>query len=161
MTSQIINVNNYVPIFAPKDFEFSSDAERVDRSRVYEWLNGDSYWATTRSRSQQDAAMDGSRNFGIYRADSGTQVAYARVVTDGATFAWLCDVYVERAVRGIGVGTALVGGTCATLDGLGLTRILLATADAHGLYRRFGFEPLGDPAIWMAKASFQVAGAEA
>lgn len=103
--------------------------------------------------------MDASRNFGIYRTDSGEQVAYARVITDGATFAYLCDVYVDRSVRGAGVGTALVGGACATLDGLGLTRILLATADAHGLYNRFGFEPLADPAIWMAKTRFLASGA--
>ena len=147
------------PILAPDSFEFSSDASRLDRSRVYEWLSGDSYWATNRSRRQQEAGMDASQNFGIYSTDSGEQVAYARVITDGATFAYLCDVYVDRAVRGTGVGPALVGGACAALDGLGLTRILLATADAHDLYSRFGFEPLGDPAIWMAKTMFKVAGA--
>ncbi len=52
--------------------------------------------------------MDASRNFGIYRTDSREQVAYARVITDGATFAYLCDVYVDRSVRGGGVGTAAV-----------------------------------------------------
>ena len=154
MTSPITKVNIAGPTPALEGLEFSSDAGRVDRGRVYEWLSGDSYWAAGRSRSQQEAAMDASRNFGIYRSDSGEQVAYARVITDGATFAYLCDVYVDRSVRGSGVGTALVGGVCATLEGLGLTRILLATADAHGLYGRFGFEPLADPAIWMAKTRF-------
>jgi GNAT superfamily N-acetyltransferase len=158
MTSPTTKVNNPGPVPELEGFDFSSDAGRVDRSRVYEWLSGDSYWAADRSRSQQDAAMDASRNFGMYRTGSGEQVAYARVITDGATFAYLCDVYVDRSVRGRGVGTALVGGACATLDGLGLTRILLATADAHGLYSRFGFEPLADPAIWMAKTRFPVRG---
>ncbi|MGX9901830.1 GNAT family N-acetyltransferase [Arthrobacter sp. SA17] len=131
----------------------------MDRSRVFEWLSGDSYWAAGRSRNQQEAAMDASRNFGIYRIDSGEQVAYARVITDGATFAYLCDAYAGRSVRGSGMGTALISGVCASLDGLGLTRILLATADAHGLYSRFGFEPLADPAIWMAKTRFRASGA--
>lgn len=158
MTSPVTKVNIPGPIPALEGLEFSSDAGRVDRARVYEWLSGDSYWAAGRSRSQQEAAMDASRNFGIYRTDSGEQVAYARVITDGATFAYLCDVYVDRSVRGSGVGTALVGGVCATLDGLGLTRMLLATADAHGLYSRFGFEPLADPAIWMAKTRFTASG---
>jgi GNAT superfamily N-acetyltransferase len=67
------------------------------------------------------------------------------VVTDGATFAWLCDVFVDPAERGHGVGKALVGGVLADLEPLGLRRTLLATADAHGLYAAHGFAPLAAP----------------
>lgn len=132
----------------PEGFEFSADTNRVDRSLVHRWLSTEAYWALGRTREIQDAAIDGSRNFGVYRT-SGEQVAYARVVTDGATFAWLCDVFVDPSVRGLGIGVALMAGTSATLEGL--RRVFLATADTHGLYAKFGFEPFDDPGKWMAK----------
>jgi GNAT superfamily N-acetyltransferase len=71
-------------------------------------------------------------------------------VTDRATFAWICDVYVDHAARGRGLATWLVGATCDHLRGLGVRRLLLATADAHGVYAKLGFEPLARPDIWMA-----------
>jgi GNAT superfamily N-acetyltransferase len=77
-------------------------------------------------------------------------VAHARVVTDHATFAWLCDVYVEPSSRGAGVGTTLLDAVTAHLAGLRLSRTLLATADAHALYTRYGFTPLSDPGRFMA-----------
>jgi GNAT superfamily N-acetyltransferase len=85
----------------------------------------------------------------VYETASGEQVAYARVVTDEALFAWLCDVYVDRSVRGKGVGTALVGAVRDHLAPLGLRRVLLATSDAHGVYAKHGFEPLDRPDQWM------------
>jgi hypothetical protein len=92
----------------PDGFEFSDETSRVDRPRVHRWISGESYWGVGRPRQVQDAAIDGSRNCGIYRTDSGEQVAYARVITDGATFAWLCDVFVDSSVRGLRIGIALV-----------------------------------------------------
>ena len=129
-------------------FEFSADTDRVDRPLVHHWLSTQAYWAMGRTREVNDAAIDGSRNFGVYRT-SGEQVAYARVVTDGATFAWLCDVFVDQSVRGLGIGVALIAGTSETFEGL--KRVFLATADAHGLYAKFGFEPFSEPGKWMAK----------
>ena len=130
-------------------FDFSDDSSRIDRTRVHRWLSEESYWAKGRSRAVQDAAIDGSRNFGMYDAETGDQVAYARVITDGATFAWLCDVFVDTAVRGEGVGVALIDRLCRTLEPLGLSRIVLATADAHGLYEKYGFRELDQPERWM------------
>lgn len=109
----------------------------------------DSYWATGRPREQQDRALAESLNFGVYDSVSGEQVAYARIVTDYATFGWLCDVYVDRAVRGKHIGTALITAVRAHLAPFGLRRILLATRDAHGLYEKIGFEQLDDPGKWM------------
>ncbi|MDL5200498.1 GNAT family N-acetyltransferase [Streptomyces sp. ALI-76-A] len=131
-------------------YEISTDTDRVDAERVHRWLSTDAYWALGRPRERQDRAIDGSLNFGVYATVSGEQVAYARVVTDRATFAWLCDVYVDRSVRGKGIGTALAGAVRDHLRPYGLRRILLVTHDAHGVYRKLGFVPLARPDQWMA-----------
>jgi len=132
---------------------FAAGTDRIDRARVHRWLSEQSYWAMGRVRSTQDAAIDGSRNYGVYDDVSGAQVAYARVVTDGATFAWLCDVFVDEAARGQGAGKTLIAGVVADLEPLGLKRIALATADAHGLYAQYGFAPLADPTMWMTRSA--------
>ncbi|MFC7307785.1 GNAT family N-acetyltransferase [Streptomyces monticola] len=132
------------------EYEISTDPGRIDAARVHTWLSTDAYWALGRSREKQDAAMAGSINFGAYDPDSGEQVAYARVVTDHSTFAWLCDVYVDPAVRGRGLGVALVAAVRDELEPCGLRRILLATGDAHGVYEKLGFKGLEDPGKWMA-----------
>lgn len=131
-------------------FTFSADTSRIDRARVHAWLSEHAYWARGRAREVQDAAIDGSRNYGVWNAD-GQQVAYARVVTDAATFAWLCDVFVDESARGHGVGKMLVEGVIADLASLPVKRIVLATADAHGLYARYGFAPAEDPNRYMIK----------
>ncbi|MFF7764092.1 GNAT family N-acetyltransferase [Streptomyces griseorubiginosus] len=140
---------NDTPPLAP-GYEISTDAERLDVDLVHHWLSTDAYWAIGRSREKQDRAIAGSLNFGVYDTASGEQVAYARVVTDMATFAWLCDVYVDRAVRGKGIGVALVGAVREHLRPYGPRRIMLATWDAHGVYEKLGFAPLAQPDIWMA-----------
>lgn len=75
-------------------YDISTDPGRLDAERIHRWLSTDAYWALGRDRGVQDRAIAGSLNFGAYDPASGEQVAYARVVTDHATFAWLCDVYV-------------------------------------------------------------------
>lgn len=125
------------------DYTFSAATADIDRERVHAWLSEQSYWARGRARETQDAAIEASRNYSI-RTETGEQVAYARVVTDHVTFAWLCDVFVEPSVRGAGVGKMLVQGVLADLDSAGLPRVVLATADAQGLYARYGFEPPTD-----------------
>ncbi|HEY9477335.1 MAG TPA: GNAT family N-acetyltransferase [Microbacteriaceae bacterium] len=132
-------------------FRFSSDKAEIDREQVHRWLSKHAYWAMGRSCATQDAAIDGSRNFGVYEVDSGRQVAYARVVTDGATFAWLCDVFVAPEWRGKGIGVGLVAGVIAEFEPTVLARMLLATRDAHGLYSKFGFAPLDVPSKWMMR----------
>ncbi|MEU6659345.1 GNAT family N-acetyltransferase [Streptomyces sp. NPDC046821] len=134
----------------PDGYEISYDTARVDAARVHRWLSTDAYWALGRAREHQDRAIAGSLNFGVYDSASGEQVAYARVVTDHATFAWLCDVYVDPAARGKSLGTALVAALRAHLESYGVHRILLATHDAHGVYEKAGFAPLAEPEKWMA-----------
>jgi GNAT superfamily N-acetyltransferase len=143
-----------MPDFMPDDYEISSDPARLDVDRVHRWLSTDAYWAIGRERAVTERAIAGSLMFGVYRLRhgeqaAGEQVAVARVVTDGATFAWLCDVYVEPGVRGAGVGTRLVGAVRDHLRALGVRRVILRTRDAHGVYGRFGFAALDRPDEWM------------
>lgn len=133
---------------------FSADPADIDVDLVFRWLSEDAYWALGRPRAAQDAAVAGSRNYAVFDDDgagdgSGAQLGYARIITDGATFAWLCDVYVAPEARGRGVGQALLTGILAELDPLGLKRIALRTLDAHTLYEKFGFRPLDEPELWM------------
>lgn len=141
------------PLPAPGGYEISTDAARLDHELIHRWLSQDAYWALGRPRDQLDRAIAHSLNFGAYRAvpapPANRQVGYARVVTDYATFAWLCDVYVDRAARGRGLGTALAAAVRDYLAPYGLRRILLATADAHGVYAKLGFTPLASPEKWM------------
>jgi GNAT superfamily N-acetyltransferase len=138
------------PLNGLDDYEISTDPARLDAELIYRWLSQDAYWALGRPREKQARAVAGSLNFGVYRSTSGVQVAYARVITDYATFAWLCDVYVDHAARGQGLGTALAAAILDHLAPYGLRRMLLATADAHPVYARVGFEPLAEPEKWMA-----------
>jgi GNAT superfamily N-acetyltransferase len=130
---------------------FSAEEDRVDRARVHLWLSEQSYWARGRVREKQDAAIDASRNYGVYDFGTGEQVAYGRVVTDGVTFAWLCDVFVATEARGQGIGKMLAAGIMADLEPLELKRILLSTGDAHGLYAQYGFTELTEPSKMMAR----------
>ncbi|TXL86205.1 GNAT family N-acetyltransferase [Streptomyces sp. NBC_01725] len=130
-------------------YDISTDPGRLDAERIHRWLSTDAYWALGRDRGVQDRAIAGSLNFGAYDPASGEQVAYARVVTDHATFAWLCDVYVAPVARGKGLGTELVTAARDHLAPLGLRRVMLATEDAHGVYEKVGFKSLENPLMWM------------
>ncbi|MEK2491726.1 GNAT family N-acetyltransferase [Kitasatospora purpeofusca] len=133
----------------PDGYEISTDPARLDAALIHGWLSEDAYWALGRSREKQDLAIAGSLNFGVYESASGAQRGYARVVTDFATFAWLCDVYIAPAARGRGLGTALAAAVRDHLAPHGLRRLLLATADAHEVYAKVGFEPMAKPEKWM------------
>lgn len=126
----------------------STDPARLDLDAVCALL-GRAYWAQGRSRETIAKSLQGSLCFGLY--DGGRQIGLARVITDRATFAYLCDVFVDEAYRGQGLGGWLMEAVVGHPDLQGLRRFLLATRDAHGLYRRFGFEGLRTPERWMEK----------
>ncbi len=130
-------------------YTLSADRSRLDLDRVHAWLSTDVYWALGRSREVVERSFAGSLPFGVYRPD-GAQVAVARVVTDSATFAWLCDVYVDRTERGRGIATWMVGAIRDEMARSGVHRIVLATRDAHGVYAKVGFTPFSDARNWMA-----------
>jgi GNAT superfamily N-acetyltransferase len=128
-------------------YRLSSDPARVDKTTVHRWLSEDSYWAAGRAFEIVSRSIDGSAPYSIHLGDE--QVGFARVVTDGATFGWLCDVYVDRAHRGRGLGVWLVDAIVEDFAAAGILRLLLATRDAHEVYRRSGFEPVAGPQRFM------------
>jgi GNAT superfamily N-acetyltransferase len=128
-------------------YSLSLDPARIDLTRVHHWLSTDSYWAAGRTLETMRRALEGSVPAGAYDA-GGAQVAFARAITDRATFAYLADVYVDGAHRGRGLGTRLVGALRDHLAGLGVRRFLLVTRDAHHVYARLGFTDV-EPGRWM------------
>lgn len=86
-------------------YELSTDPERLDIDRVHTWLSTDAYWALGRTRETTVRAIARSVVFGVYRPTDQAQVAFGRAVTDETTIAWLCDVYVDPAQRGRGLGS--------------------------------------------------------
>ena len=121
--------------------------ERLDFEQIHLWLSN-TYWSPDVPREKVErAALYSSLVIGVYHADH--QVAYMRVVSDRATFAYLCDVYVDEAHRGKGLATAMVRYALADPEHQGLRRWLLATRDAHPVYAGIGFQPLPTPERWM------------
>jgi len=128
-------------------YVLTSDPGRVDIDRVHAWLSQESYWAKGRERAVVERSIAGSRPYSVY--SQGQQAAFARVVTDEATFAWICDVFVDEHHRGRGLGTWLVESIVEDLAVLGVQRFLLATRDAHEVYRRCGFVAMKGADRWM------------
>nr|WP_230417085.1 GNAT family N-acetyltransferase [Micromonospora tarapacensis] len=123
-------------------YTISTDPDRLDLDLVHTWLCTDAYWALGRDRDTVARAFAGSIGFAVHQPGDGRQVAVARVVTDRATFGYLCDVYVDRGQRGRGLGTWLAAAVRDHLAEFGVRRILLATNDAHGVYEKIGFAPV-------------------
>jgi GNAT superfamily N-acetyltransferase len=132
------------------EYEISCDPARIDVALVHEFLSG-SYWAEGRSRETVERSIRNSLCFGVYTG--GRQVAFARVITDRAVFAYLADVFVVPELRGRGIGKGLVQAVLAHPDLQTLRTFLLGTRDAHGLYERFGFAPLLEPQRLMSKSN--------
>jgi GNAT superfamily N-acetyltransferase len=125
------------------EFEADDDAARIDVDVVHGFLSS-SYWATGVPREVVERSIAGSLNLGVYAAD-GSMVAFARAVTDRATFAWIADVFVLESQRGKGLGRFVVSTLMAHPELDGLRRWMLSTADAHELYRSYGFDEPADP----------------
>ena len=118
-------------------YQISTDRTRLNTEFIVAALNT-TYWAAGRSREVIEKSLAGSLCFGVYSADTRAQVGFARVVTDRATFAWICDVYVDPAHRAQGLGKRLMTEIVQHPDLCNVT-MYLGTKDAHGLYEKFGF----------------------
>lgn len=119
------------------EYLFSTDPALLQLSWIHAFLRDQSYWAPGLDEGRFRAALQHSINFGVYRA--GEQVAFARVLTDAARFAYLCDVFVAEPHRGRGLGKQLIAFVLEHPGVRDATRCVLGTRDAHGLYERFGW----------------------
>ena len=133
--------------FIKKGYQLSTDKALLDIDVIYNYLDKESYWAKGIPLEKLKVAIENSLCFGIYYQNK--QVGFARVITDKAVFAYLCDVFVLADHRGIGLSKWLLQTVKNHPDLQKLRRWSLATADAHGLYNQFGFTPLSKTDNWM------------
>ena len=130
------------------NFTISTDPARLDMDAITDMLSR-AYWAQGRTREMISRYLQHSLTFGLY--DGSRQIGLARVVSDYTTFAWLCDVFIHEDYRGQGLGKWLLETVHSYPELQGLRRWMLATRDAHGLYKQFGWIPLEPPEFWMMK----------
>ncbi len=133
--------------FIKKGFIISTDKDLIDFKMVYNYLNQESYWAKGIKTERLKSAIVNSMCFGVYQGNK--QAGFARVVTDKATFAYICDVFILDDYRRLGLSKWLMQTIKQHPELQGLRRWSLATADAHGLYGQFGFTALSRPENWM------------
>jgi len=133
--------------FAEKGFKISTDKSQIDFDTVYNYLNHESYWAKGIPTEKLKKAIENSMCFGVYHHDR--QAGFARVVTDKATFAYICDVFILADYRRLGLSKWLMQTIRQHPELQGLRRWSLATADAHDLYKQFGFTIIDRPERWM------------
>ena len=124
-------------------FIFSDDVNLVDVKAVHNYLSTQSYWAKEIPIETVQKSIANSLCFGVYK--DGKQAGFARWVTDRATFAYLCDVYIENDFRGLGLSKKLISLMLFHPDLQGLRTYCLATLDAHQLYAQFGFKAVANP----------------
>lgn len=130
------------------NFSINTDFSLLQFDRIHSFLSEKAYWSLGIPKDVVIKAAKGSICFGVYN-EKNIQVGYARVITDKATFGWLCDVYIEPEHRGKGLSKRLMKEVLAHPDLKGLRRIGLATKDAHQLYEQFGFEVSKTPQNFM------------
>ena len=130
------------------NFTISTDFDRLDVDAIADLLSH-AYWAQGRTREMISRYLQHSLTFGLF--DGSLQIGLARVVSDYTTFAWLCDVFIHEDYRGLGLGKWLLETIHSHPELQGLRRWMLATKDAHGLYKQFGWVPLEPPERWMMK----------
>ncbi len=131
------------------NFEIDTNRKRLDLDLIHHYLSEQSYWATGRSRETIERSIRNSVAFGIY--EGVKQVGFGRVITDYATFAWIADVFVIEQFRGQGLSKWLMEMMLVHPKLQRFRRWVLATKDAHELYRRYGFEELKKPERWMER----------
>ncbi|MCX6093859.1 MAG: GNAT family N-acetyltransferase [Candidatus Bipolaricaulota bacterium] len=132
------------------DCTISTDKARLDVGLIHDFLSRSSYWAQGRPVEQVRTSIENSLCFGAYEGRS--QVGFARVVTDYATFAWLCDVFVLESHRGQGIGKRLIQAVVEHPTLRDLRLMILATRDAQGLYSEYGgFRTIEAAGRWMIR----------
>ncbi|MFM0204592.1 GNAT family N-acetyltransferase [Paraburkholderia fungorum] len=129
------------------ELTISRNRADLELDMIYTFLSQETAWAKDMPRETFDRAIAGSLCFGAYL--EGKQIAFARLITDEATFAYLCDVFVLPGYRGRGYASALMKHVFASPSLSGLRRIVLVTTDAHHVYKPHGFKELATPERYM------------
>ncbi|MBF9253310.1 GNAT family N-acetyltransferase [Pontibacter sp. 172403-2] len=132
------------------NFYITTDKDQLDIDLIVDFLQNKSYWASARNRETIERSINNSFCFGVFD-ENRKQVAFARVITDFAVYAWLLDVFVLEEYRGKSLGKLLMQNVFSHPDLQGLKRWGLATNNAHSLYKKFGFTSLSNPEIMMEK----------
>lgn len=132
--------------FKKDNFIISDDQAKLNIDTICDFLSR-AYWADKRARTVIEKSIQYSLNFGVYEGNK--QIGFARVVTDRAVFAYLCDVFIHEDYRGHALGKWLMECILSHPELQGLKRWCLLTKDAHGLYKQFGFIELENPSRWM------------
>jgi GNAT superfamily N-acetyltransferase len=132
--------------FIKDRFNISAEKEKMDIDLIHSFLTR-SYWAEEISKEVISKSIEGALCFGVFENDR--QVGFARMITDRATFAYLADVFIIEEYRGLGLSKWLMEFIMSYPDLQGLRRMILATRDAHELYKKFGFTPLNNVDRWM------------
>jgi GNAT superfamily N-acetyltransferase len=130
------------------EFRITTDPAQMDLDAIAGFM-AEAYWAANRPREVTRRSLENSLTFGLFHG--ARQIGIARVVTDYATFAWLCDVFIENQFRGQGLGKWLLSVVLGHPELQGMRRWLLATRDAHELYRQVGFAELAAAERWMER----------
>jgi GNAT superfamily N-acetyltransferase len=133
--------------FIKKGFLISTNKDLLQVDMIFDYLNDDSYWAQGIPREKLENGIANSLCFGVYQQN--VQAGFARVITDYATFAYICDVFILPDFRQKGLSKWLVQTIVKHPDLQGLRRWSLATLDAQGLYNQFGFTEVANPDRWM------------
>ena len=136
------------------EYTISTDSERLDLAIIRDFISNQSYWGRGRRIETVQRALDHSLNFGVFKNDQ--QVGFARVVTDFATFAWVADLFILEEHRGQGLAEWLMKSILSHPELQGFRRWVLATKDAHELYRKFGFQELRRPERWLERPDPQM-----
>lgn len=131
------------------EYTISTNNDRLNIQLVHDFISNQSYWGQGRKIETVQRALENSLNFGLYKKNQ--QIGFARVVTDYCTFAWLADVFVIDDYRGQGLSKWLMEVIMSHPQLAGMRRWVLATRDAHGLYRQFGFAEMMQPERWMER----------
>ncbi len=132
---------------------YSDDKTLLQLDVIHKYLSTESYWSKDIPFDIVKRAMEGSICFAAY--DKGKQIAYARVITDGATFGYLADVFVMEPYRGKGISKQLMKFIMDYPSFKGFRRFMLATKDAHSLYEKFGFKQMATPDRFMEIKPFE------
>jgi GNAT superfamily N-acetyltransferase len=132
---------------------FSNDKSRLQTDVIHRYLSGESYWAKNIPREIVEKCIEGSVCFGVYF--NSQQIGFARVITDHSSFGYLADVFILDEHRGKGLSKYLMRFVMDHPPFKNFRRFMLATRDAHGLYKKFGFTPLAEPDRFMEIKPFE------